>query len=85
MSYENDVVAWAREQATLLRERKFSAVDVEHIAEEIEAVGRAEQRELVSRMSVFLTGLLLWKHLSAHFELETDHQGAAIGRCLPLG
>ena len=63
MSYENDVVAWAREQATLLRERKFSAIDVEYIAEEIEAVGRAEQRELVSRMSVFLTGLLLWKHL----------------------
>ena len=52
--YEQDVVAWAREQAALLREGKFSAIDVEHIAEEIEDVGKSEQRELSSRMAVLL-------------------------------
>ena len=35
-SYEKDVVAWANEQAALLRAGKFSALDIEHIADEIE-------------------------------------------------
>lgn len=60
--YEQDVVAWAREQAALLRAGKFSAIDVEHIAEEIEDVGKSEQRELSSRMSVLLAHLLKWQY-----------------------
>jgi len=60
--YEQDVVAWAREQAALLREGKFSAIDVEHIAEEIEDVGKSEQRELSSRMAVLLAHLLKWQY-----------------------
>lgn len=60
--YEQDVVAWAQEQAALLREGKFSAVDVEHIADEIEDVGKSEQRELSSRMAVLLADLLRWQY-----------------------
>jgi Domain of unknown function DUF29 len=60
--YEQDVVAWAREQAALLREGKFSAIDVEHIAEEIEDVGKSEQRELSSRMAALLAHLLKWQY-----------------------
>ncbi|MEX3859405.1 hypothetical protein QF001_004360 [Paraburkholderia youngii] len=59
--YEQDVVAWANEQAALLRAGKLSAIDVQHIAEEIEDVGKSEQRELASRMSVLLAHLLKWK------------------------
>jgi Domain of unknown function DUF29 len=59
--YEQDVVAWASEQAALLRAGKLSAIDVEHIAEEIEDVGKGEQRELASRMSVLLAHLLKWQ------------------------
>lgn len=59
--YEQDVVAWAREQAELLRSGKLTALDVEHIAEEIEDVGKSEQRELASRMSVLLAHLLKWQ------------------------
>jgi hypothetical protein len=61
-SYEQDVVAWASEQAALLREGKLSAIDIEHIAEEIEDVGRSEKRELSSRMSVLLAHLLKWQY-----------------------
>jgi hypothetical protein len=64
-SYEQDVVAWAKEQAELLRAGKFSAIDVEHIAEEIEDVGKSEQRELISRMAVLLAHLLKWQFQSA--------------------
>ena len=37
-SYDQDVVAWAREQAALLRAGRFGEIDVEHIADEIEDV-----------------------------------------------
>ncbi len=60
--YEQDVVAWAREQAELLRAGKFSAIDVEPIAEEIEDVGKSEQGELSSRMAVLLAHLLKWQY-----------------------
>jgi hypothetical protein len=60
--YEQDIVAWAREQAALLREGKLSAIDIEHIAEEIEDVGKSEQRELASRLAVLLAHLLKWQY-----------------------
>jgi hypothetical protein len=61
-SYELDVVAWANEQAALLRAGKFSDIDIEHIADEIEAVGKSEQRELASRMAELLAQLLKWQY-----------------------
>ena len=60
-SYDQDVVAWANEQAALLRAGKLSTIDIEHIAEEIEDVGKSEQRELASRMVVLLAHLLKWQ------------------------
>jgi hypothetical protein len=59
--YEQDVVIWAKEQAALLRSGQLSALDIEHIAEEIEDVGKSEQRELVSRLTVLLSHLLKWQ------------------------
>jgi hypothetical protein len=59
--YQTDIIAWANEQAALLRAGNLSALDVEHIAEEIEDVGKSEQRELASRMSVLLAHLLKWQ------------------------
>lgn len=60
-SYETDVVAWASEQARLIRAGRFDLLDLEHIAEEIEDVGKSEQRELANRMAVLLAHLLKWK------------------------
>ncbi|MDR3089077.1 MAG: DUF29 domain-containing protein, partial [Desulfobulbaceae bacterium] len=61
-AYETDVVAWAGEQARLLRAGRFDLLDIENIAEEIEDVGKAEQRELMSRMAVLLAHLLKWQY-----------------------
>ncbi|WP_247539175.1 DUF29 domain-containing protein [Ralstonia pseudosolanacearum] len=61
-SYEKDVVVWAREQAALLRSGRLSDIDIRHIAEEIEDVGKSEQRELASRMAVLLAHLLKWQY-----------------------
>ncbi len=49
--YEHDVIAWANEQARLLRSGQFAALDIEHLAEEIKAVGKLEQRERVNRLA----------------------------------
>jgi Domain of unknown function DUF29 len=60
-SYETDIVAWANEQARLIRAGQFDQLDLAHIAEEIEDVGKSEQRELASRMAVLLMHLLKWQ------------------------
>jgi hypothetical protein len=60
--YEKDIVAWAMEQAALLRAGELSAIDVEHIAEEIEDVARNERRELARLASTLLAHLLRWQH-----------------------
>jgi hypothetical protein len=59
--YETDFYAWANEQAALLRAGKLSAADIEHIAEEIESMGKTEKRELISRLTVLLIHLLKWQ------------------------
>ncbi|MCL2660665.1 MAG: DUF29 domain-containing protein [Acidobacteriaceae bacterium] len=68
--YDKDVFAWANEQAALLRAGKFSALDIEHVAEEIEDVGKSELRELASRMAVLLAHLLKWQY-------QPDRRGAS--------
>jgi hypothetical protein len=60
-NYDLDFYAWANEQAALLRAGKLSGADVEHIAEEIESMGRSEKRELVNRLAVLLSPLLKWR------------------------
>jgi uncharacterized protein DUF29 len=59
--YDKDFVQWTAETARLLRERRFDQIDVEHIAEEIEDMGKRDRRELISRLTVLVSHLLKWK------------------------
>jgi hypothetical protein len=68
--YETDIVAWSREQAQWLKAGRFDRLDLEHLADEIEDVGKSEQRELINRMAVLLTHLLKWAH-------QPDHRSAS--------
>jgi hypothetical protein len=85
-TYENDIVAWANEQAYLLRSGKLSAIDIEHIAEEIEDVGKSEQRELASRTAVLIAHLLKWQYQperqSGSWQRTIKEQRKAIARRL---
>ena len=65
IAYEKDIVAWANEQASFIRAGRFDLLDLEHIAEEIEDVGKSEQRELENRMAVLLAHLLKWQYQPA--------------------
>src|ERR1700734_3336055 len=60
-SYDKDVILWSQEQARLLRAGRFAELDVEHLADEIEDVGKSEKRELASRVAVLLAHLLKWR------------------------
>ncbi len=60
--YDQDMVAWAHEQALLLRSGQLSAIDAVHLAEEIEAVSASERRELRNRLKVLLQHLLKWQY-----------------------
>lgn len=62
VEYENDFYSWLMKNAFLLRQRKFTEIDAENIAEELEAMGRSEKRELVSRLSVLIAHLLKWRY-----------------------
>lgn len=59
--YDVDFYAWANQQAALLRAGDLTRADIEHIAEEIESMGRSEKRELVNRLVVLLRHLLKWQ------------------------
>lgn len=84
--YQQDVIAWANEQAALLRAGRFAEIDREHIAEEIADVGRSEQRELENRLRVLLMRLLKWRHQperrSDSWRLTIKAQRKDIGRLL---
>lgn len=84
--YEQDVVAWANEQARLLRARRFDLLDIEHLAEEIEDVGKSEQRELANRMAVLLAHLLKWQQQPQRqgnsWAITIRNQRRAIARAL---
>lgn len=58
--YHSDFHAWANEQAGLLRTGMLAEADIDHIASEIESMGRSERRELVNRLVVLLLHLLKW-------------------------
>jgi len=59
--YDQDFYAWSNQQAALLRAGKLGQADIEHIAEEIESMGKTEKRELISRLTVLLLHLLKWR------------------------
>jgi hypothetical protein len=58
--YETDFYRWTTETARALRDGRLVDVDLEHVAEEIEDMGKSERRELVNRMAVLLAHLLKW-------------------------
>lgn len=60
--YHSDFHAWARQQADLLRTRHLSAADIDNIAEEIESMGRSEQRALEALLADLMVALLKWRY-----------------------
>jgi Domain of unknown function DUF29 len=78
ISYEGDLALWSRQQAALLRAGNWAELDIEHLADEIEDVGKSERREIISRMAILIAHLLKWRYQparrSASWEATIRHQ-----------
>src|SRR3954452_2341854 len=61
-AYDKDFHDWAVSQARALRGRQLGALDWENLAEEIESLGRSDQREVTSRLTTLLVHLLKWRY-----------------------
>ncbi|MCB8838430.1 DUF29 domain-containing protein [Aurantimonas sp. VKM B-3413] len=59
--YEDDVYAWAFEQAQLLRLGRFSEVDLPNVIEEIESVGREVKSIITNAYRDLIAILLEWE------------------------
>jgi len=59
--YDTDFAQWALQNAELLRSKRFSEADLEHIAEEIEDLGKRERHALCSRLMRLMEHLLKWR------------------------
>ena len=59
--YDRDFFQWTVRNAELLRSGRLDEADLPHIAEELEDIGKREQRELESRLIVLLAHLLKWR------------------------
>jgi hypothetical protein len=78
ISYDKDFYSWTQEQAELLRNGRFSELDIDNLIEEVESMGRSEKRELESRLTILLLHLLKWKYQEVRrgrsWQLSIDEQ-----------
>jgi len=74
--YDRDLHAWAEEQAAHARAGRRAALDLEHVAEELESLGASQRREIRNRLTILLCHLLKWAHQS---HLRTRSWAATIG------
>jgi hypothetical protein len=58
--YDADFFQWTQSTAEMIRQGRLVEVDLEHVAEEIEAMGKRDRREVRSRLIVLIVHLLKW-------------------------
>lgn len=59
--YDADFFQWTQTTAEMIRQGRLAEVDLEHVAEEIEDMGKRDRREVRSRIEVLITRLLKWQ------------------------
>ncbi len=60
--YERDFYQWTIQQAKLLKAGALSQLDIENLIEEVEAMGKSQKKELLSRLTVLILHLLKWDY-----------------------
>lgn len=62
--YESDFYAWTQEQVALLRDQRWTQIDLQNLIEEIESLGKQQRQELRNRLSILIGHLLKWQYQS---------------------
>ncbi len=60
--YETDFYAWTKTQAAALQQEDFAQLDLANLIEEIEDMGKSQQRQLGSRLVILIAHLLKWQY-----------------------
>ena len=60
--YDQDFYAWTQEQAKAVHNKSWEKVDVEHLVEEIEALGSEQEHAVESHLANLLAHLLKWRY-----------------------
>jgi hypothetical protein len=63
--YAQDFYVWTEQQADLLRQRRFDALDLENLIEEVEGLGDTKMSAVLSNASVIIEHLLKLQHSPA--------------------
>jgi hypothetical protein len=61
IGYEQDFYAWLVQNAILIRQGKFTEIDAENIAEELEGLAKRDRRQLMNRLATLLMHMLKWQ------------------------
>jgi hypothetical protein len=56
--YDEDFYVWTEAQAELLRQRRFEALDLDNLIEEVEGLARAEKSSVLNNASIIIEHLL---------------------------
>jgi len=62
-----DFNSWITETTQLLRENRWHEIDVAHLIEAIEDLGKSERRGIASQLARLLLHLLKWQYSTFHF------------------
>jgi uncharacterized protein DUF29 len=63
--YDQDFYAWSKAQADLLRDGRYSELDLDHLIEEISDLGDALKRSVRNRLRTIMEHLLKLQHSPA--------------------
>lgn len=61
-SYAQDFNQWTTETANLLRDRRWAEIDLDHLIEEVQDLGKRERRAIESYLTIILIHLLKWQY-----------------------
>ena len=64
--YEQDYYAWTEQQVALLQTGRFAEIDLVHLIEEVEDIGKSQRRAVKSALLVVLIHLLKYRLQPTH-------------------
>ena len=59
-NYDTDFYQWTQAQAAHLRAKNLAALDLDHLAEEIDSLGNEQAHAVESHLAIVVTHLLKW-------------------------
>lgn len=61
-TYETDFYRWTQETVELLKQKKFTEIDLAALIEEVGDIGIREKSEIEEKLAILLTHLLKWEY-----------------------